>query len=158
MSGLRKLAAGLLGHLSDLRYRITGDWRFADIIEGRKPALIIYETPAVVAFLDNRPAALGHVLVVPRQRVRNLLQLDADACREVFETARLVACAQVEMLGAEGVRLLQSNGRAAGQSVFHLHVHVVPVWGPSVRPPLHSPAEVADTLRSRLRLISDGPQ
>ncbi|WP_442880524.1 HIT family protein [Brevundimonas sp.] len=120
-------------------------------MEGRKPAFVIYDTRAVVAFLDAQPTAPGHALIVPRRRAPGLLQVDADTWREVFEAARLIARAQSEALGAEGVRLLQSNGRAAGQSVFHLHLHVVPSWGPSAVPPTYTPAEVATVLRNALR-------
>lgn len=99
---------------------------FCAIVAGIAPARVVAETPTSVSFLPDVPAVLGHVLVVPRDHVRDLWDLDEERARavgaDVLATARRVRHA----LRSEGLNIIQSNGTAAGQSVFHLHVHVVP--------------------------------
>jgi len=99
---------------------------FCAIVAGDAPARIVTETATSVSFLPDVPAVLGHVLVVPRIHVSDLWGLDKEQARtlgvDVLATARVVRSA----LQPEGLNLIQSNGTAAGQSVFHLHVHVVP--------------------------------
>lgn len=99
---------------------------FCAIVAGDAPARIIAETATSVSFLPDVPAVLGHVLVVPRSHVSDLWDLDEEQARalgaDVLATARVVRSA----LQPDGLNLIQSNGTAAGQSVFHLHVHVVP--------------------------------
>lgn len=108
------------------------------------------ETTTVVAFLDALPVALGHTLVVPRRRVAYLTDLDEPTSRDLFEAARLIAHAQVQALGAHGVRLVQSNGRAAGQSVMHCHVHVIPCWSNGSALQME-PAQTCERLRVALQ-------
>ena len=105
----------------------TGDCcPFCAIIAGNAPARVVAETPTSVSFLPDVPAVLGHVLVVPRDHVRDLWDLNEKQAQalvtDVLATARTVRRA----LQPEGFNIIQSNGTAAGQSVFHLHVHVVP--------------------------------
>lgn len=99
---------------------------FCAIIAGVSPARVVAETAVSVSFLPDVPAVLGHVLVVPRDHIRDLWDLDEDQARalsvDVLATARKVR----HTLRPEGLNIIQSNGAAAGQSVFHLHVHVVP--------------------------------
>ena len=99
---------------------------FCAIVAGIAPARVVAETATSVSFLPDVPAVLGHVLVVPRDHVRDLWDLDEAHARvlgaDVLATARRVRHA----LRPEGLNIIQSNGAAAGQSVFHLHVHVVP--------------------------------
>lgn len=99
---------------------------FCAIIVGSAPARVVAETATSVSFLPDVPAVLGHVLVVPRDHVRDLWDLDDEHARalgaDVLATARTVRRA----LQPEGLNIIQSNGTAAGQSVLHLHVHVVP--------------------------------
>lgn len=99
---------------------------FCAIVAGIAPARIVMETATSVSFLPDVPAVLGHVLVVPRIHVSDLWDLDQEQARtlgaDVLAAARVVR----SVLQPEGLNLIQSNGTAAGQSVFHLHVHVVP--------------------------------
>lgn len=99
---------------------------FCAIVEGTAPARIIAETAASISFLPDVPAVLGHVLVVPRSHLGELWDLDEEQARalgaDVLATARVVR----DALQPDGLNLIQSNGTAAGQSVRHLHVHVVP--------------------------------
>lgn len=71
----------------------------------------------------------GHVLVIPKRHVTDLFELDDDLGGPLFSSARRIATKQREVLGAKGVNLLNNNGRAADQSQFHIHLHLVPRYG-----------------------------
>ena len=102
------------------------DCLFRKIVAGEIPSTRIYEDDRTVAFMDINPATRGHVLVVPREHSRDLLSIDPDDLTAVTLSAQRVAALVPERLGADGVNLLNSCGRAAWQTVFHFHVHVIP--------------------------------
>lgn len=102
------------------------DCIFCAIVAGQAPARVVAETPRTLAFLDLNPATRGHALVVPRAHARDVHDVPPDDLAEVARTAQRVAAAAVDELGAAGVNLLQSSGAVAFQTVFHLHVHVIP--------------------------------
>lgn len=97
---------------------------FCQVIDGAESAHVVHESAATVAFLDIRPVFKGHVLVVPRAHVETLTDLPDDLVQPLFTTARAVAAAVVEALGAQGSFVAMNN--TVSQSVPHLHVHVVP--------------------------------
>lgn len=101
---------------------------FCDIVAGDAEAFVVGSSETAVAFLDIAPVGTGHTLVVPTRHVSDLLDGGADVLLEVAplveETARLL----VGRLGADGINLFQSSGAAAGQEVFHFHVHLLPRW------------------------------
>ena len=98
--------------------------RFCSIVAGETPAVIVLDTPEVVAFLDHRPLFPGHTLVAPRRHVETLRDLD-DATRGVlFAEVQRVATAVQDAMGAEGSFVAMNN--VVSQSVPHLHVHAVP--------------------------------
>lgn len=99
---------------------------FCGIAAGRMPAERIYEDDDTVAFLDIFPAADGHVLVIPNAHSDDIHSTDPADVAAVAQTAQLVAGRIVGALGADGVTITQANGAAAGQTVFHYHVHVIP--------------------------------
>ncbi|MBS3939501.1 MAG: HIT domain-containing protein [Actinobacteria bacterium] len=102
------------------------DCIFCAIAAGRAPARIVAETERTLAFLDLNPATRGHTLVIPRSHARDIHDVAPADLAEVATTAQQVAAAAIAELGAAGVNLLQSSGAAAFQTVFHLHVHVIP--------------------------------
>jgi histidine triad (HIT) family protein len=102
------------------------DCIFCRIIAGEIPSQRIDEDERTVAFMDVNPATRGHALVVPRRHARDLLDIDEDDLAATFATARRLAERMSERLNADGVNLLNSCGRAAWQTVFHFHVHVIP--------------------------------
>ena len=102
------------------------DCIFCKIIKGEIPCFKLYEDDHTMAFMDINPAHEGHALVVPRVHARDLLSVEPEAIAAVAVTARRVARAVDATLAPEGLNLLQCNGEAAGQSVFHLHMHVLP--------------------------------
>lgn len=107
---------------------MDGECIFCAIAAGRAPAEILFEDEETVAFLDINPAAPGHTLIIPRRHYRNLFDLDPEAGAAVMRTAVRMARALREALAPDGMNLVQANERAAFQSVFHFHVHLVPRW------------------------------
>jgi histidine triad (HIT) family protein len=105
------------------------DCIFCQIIAGEIPAQIIAEDEKTVAFMDINPATRGHVLAVPRQHARDLLEIEPADLGAVARMAQRVATRMPDRLGADGVNLLNSCGRAAWQTVFHFHMHVIPRYG-----------------------------
>lgn len=99
---------------------------FARILRGEIPAYRVHEDEHTVAFLDLMPQADGHTLVVPRADAENLFDLDPDMAAAVIRTGQRVARAQMRAFRADGVTLMQFSGPAAGQTVFHFHLHVIP--------------------------------
>ncbi|MER8432254.1 HIT family protein [Mesorhizobium caraganae] len=99
---------------------------FAKILRGEIPSHRVYEDDAVVAFMDVMPQGLGHTLVVPKAPSRNLLDADPSTLGPLFTVVKQVALAVKKAFGADGVTVLQFNEPASGQTVYHLHVHVIP--------------------------------
>jgi len=102
------------------------DCLFCKIIAGDLPAQIVYEDERTIAFMDISPATRGHCLVVPRAHTDDLLTADTADVQACAATAQELARRAYEDLGAAGVNIMQSSGSAAWQTVFHLHLHVIP--------------------------------
>ncbi len=102
------------------------DCIFCKIVAGEIPAWIVEEDERTIAFMDIAPATRGHALVIPRAHSNDLLSVDREDLSAVMLGAQRLAVRAKERLGAEGVNLLNSCGRAAWQTVFHFHVHVIP--------------------------------
>lgn len=99
---------------------------FCAIVEGRAPSRVVYQDDDAVAFLDINPIVEGHTLVVPRRHARDLHDCPPEDLAATARAAQAVARLLVDRLGADGVNLLQASGAAAWQTVFHLHLHVLP--------------------------------
>src|SRR5690606_6381337 len=99
---------------------------FARILRGEIPSHKVYEDGAVVAFMDVMPQGPGHTLVVPKAPSRNLLAVDPATFEARFPVVQKVGVAVKKAFSADGVSIQQLNEVAAGQSVYHLHVHVLP--------------------------------
>ena len=102
------------------------DCIFCKIVAGELPSQKVDEDERTVAFMDISPATRGHLLVVPREHVRNLLEAQPEDLQAPLAAAQRMARRVSERLGAAGVNLLNSCGSAAWQTVFHFHVHVIP--------------------------------
>lgn len=98
----------------------------AKILRGEIPSIKVYEDQDTVAIMDIMPQADGHVLVIPRSPSRNLLDADPATFKALYETVQVIARAVKEAFGSDGVLVQQFNEAAAGQSIYHLHVHVIP--------------------------------
>jgi histidine triad (HIT) family protein len=99
---------------------------FAKILRGEIPSHRVYEDAHAVAFMDVMPQAAGHTLIVPRAACRNLLDAEPAALAHILPVVQRIARAAKSAFSADGISVLQFNEAAGGQSVFHLHFHVVP--------------------------------
>ena len=102
------------------------DCIFCKIINGEIPAYKIYEDDKTLAFLDIADDFLGHTLVIPKKHCTNLFDADEETINAVFQTVQKVAKHYTEKCFFDGVNILNANGVCAEQSVFHLHIHIIP--------------------------------
>ena len=103
------------------------DCIFCAIANGDLPASPVYDDDRALAFLDVRPATPGHLLVIPKQHASDLAALEAVEGAHLFTVAqRLAAAVRASSLAPEGINLFLADGEAAGQEVFHVHLHVLP--------------------------------
>ena len=100
--------------------------RFCDLIHGAGEVSMCFEDADVVAFMDIQPVNTGHVLVVPRQHFESLDDIPAAVALRVYEVAMQLAPVVKQVAGAAGMNIVVNSGAAAGQDVFHYHVHVIP--------------------------------
>jgi histidine triad (HIT) family protein len=135
------------------------DCLFCRIVAGELPSTRVHEDDRVIAILDIFPATRGHALVIPRAHAADIHDVaDADLAAAATVAKRLAGRA-VDGLGADGVTIMQSNGAAAWQTVFHYHVHVIPRYDgdPLVLPwrPGEAPADPAELERISRSYFSD---
>jgi histidine triad (HIT) family protein len=102
------------------------DCLFCKIVAGDVPATRVREDERTVAFMDINPATRGHMLVIPREHSTNLLEIASEDLAACAATAKELTALVSERLGADGVNVLNSCGRAAWQTVFHFHLHLIP--------------------------------
>ena len=101
---------------------------FAKIIRGEIPAFKVHEDERTVAFMDAMPQSDGHTLVIPRVNARNLYDIDPQALAELMKATQRVALAVRKAFKPDGMRIIQFNEPASGQTVFHIHFHIVPCY------------------------------
>lgn len=99
---------------------------FCKIASGIIPSATVYEDDDFRAILDIAPAHKGHTIILPKKHADNLFELDEATAAKLMPVAKKVAVSLKKVTSCDGVNILQNNGTAAGQSVFHLHVHVIP--------------------------------
>ena len=99
---------------------------FCKIANGDIPAATVYEDEQFRVILDLGPASKGHALILPKNHFADLLDLDEETSRAVLLLAARVGAAMKKSLGCAGFNLVQNNGEAAGQTVFHFHMHLIP--------------------------------
>jgi histidine triad (HIT) family protein len=135
------------------------DCIFCKIVAGEVPSTRVDEDERTVAFMDVNPATRGHLLVVPREHVRDLLEIGAEDLAACGAMARKLAGRITERLGADGVNLLNSCGSAAWQTVSHFHLHVIPRYE---RDPLRLPWTPApgdrDEIAAAARELQTAPE
>jgi len=101
---------------------------FAKILRGEIPSVKVYEDAKTLAFMDVMPEADGHVLVVPKEPAQDILDLSPEGLSAMMATVQKLAKVVDKALQPDGILLKQYNRAAAGQSVFHVHFHIVPRW------------------------------
>lgn len=128
---------------------------FAKIIAGDAPCVKLFEDDDAIAFMDVFPQSQGHCLVVPKERARNLLELSETTAQSAIAKVKNLASAVEKALNPDGIMVAQFNGAPAGQTVFHIHFHVIPRWeDDSIRG--HASGQMADmaeleTLAEKIR-------
>jgi histidine triad (HIT) family protein len=128
---------------------------FAKILRGEFPAYKVYEDDRTLAFLDIMPQAPGHTLVVPKSAARNILDVDPDDLAYLIKIAQKIAKTAKSVFAADGVNVFQFNEPAAGQTVFHLHVHVIPRKdGVPLKPPASIKEDPAVLAEQQARLAA----
>lgn len=127
---------------------------FCKIANGEIPANTIYEDDHFRVILDNGPATKGHALVLPKEHYEDLLSLPEEETAKAFQLAKKISGLLKDRLGADGVNVIQNNGAAAGQTVKHFHIHVIPryqgdgqkiLWEPT-NPPAETLAQTRDQI------------
>ncbi len=126
---------------------------FAKILRGEIPAVTVWEDDHVLAFMDVFPQSEGHVLIISKtSTARTLLEIEPDALARLTAAVQCTARAVEKALKPDGFQIMQFNGEAGGQTVFHLHFHIIPRW--SDRPMKgHGHAPMADA--AVLRTLAD---
>ena len=99
---------------------------FCDIIRGAAEVSVCYEDATSIAFLDIQPVHAGHTLIVPRAHYESLIDLPHDVAMHLFEVAMVLEPVIRRVSGAEGMNMVVNSGAAAGQDIFHYHVHLIP--------------------------------
>ena len=101
---------------------------FCKIVAGEIPGIKVLDEDRVLAFMDINPASQGHMLVVPKNHAENIFEISEADLSAVMSAVKRCAVAVKEALKAEGITVLQLNGKASDQLVTHLHVHIMPRW------------------------------
>ena len=109
---------------------------FAKILRGEIPSAKVFENEQVLVFMDIMPRSSGHLLVIPKSKARNILDINIDQLHAVIDTVQMMAKLVMKALKADGVTIQQFNEAPGGQEVFHLHFHVIPRYsGERMGPP-----------------------
>lgn len=134
------------------------DCIFCKIAAGEIPSATVYEDDDFRAILDLGPAAKGHTLVIPKSHSDNLLSVEPDTAAKALKVISKTANAIKEALGCDGINIVQNNGEAAGQTVMHLHFHIIPRykndsvnigWQP-MKPSNEELAATADLIKEKM--------
>ncbi len=99
---------------------------FCKIVRKEAPASILYEDDQIIAFMDVRPVSEGHALVIPKRHYVDIFDTPGEIIAETHKVTKKIAAAVGKVTNADGISIVQQNGKAAGQDIFHLHVHIIP--------------------------------
>lgn len=124
---------------------------FCKIVRKQAPASIVYEDEVVMVFLDLRPLNIGHTLVIPKAHYVDIFDIPEKELSQVHKVAKQVSFAIKKATNADGISIIQQSGKAAGQDIFHLHVHVVPRFEGQKLPPF---SELKEIERAKLDEMS----
>jgi len=101
---------------------------FAKILSGEIPSAKVYEDARVLSFMDAFPQSKGHTLVVPKVKACNLFDISSENLQNLIAHTQKIARAVRDALEPEGIQIMQYNGEAGGQTVYHIHFHIIPRW------------------------------
>lgn len=129
---------------------------FCKIANGEIPSTTLYEDKDFRVILDLGPATRGHALLLPKEHYANLFELDDALASKALVTAKMVAAKMKNALHADGFNLVQNNGEAAGQTVFHFHMHLIPRYENDQAGILWEPGETTpEDMAEVKRLVED---
>ena len=100
---------------------------FCKIADGTASASLVYEDDNVLAFLDINPSNIGHTLVVPRNHWENIFEIPEKILAEIIIVTKKISMAIKKTVDAKGIKIIQLNGKTAGQMVMHIHFHIIPI-------------------------------
>lgn len=126
------------------------DCIFCKIANGEIPSHTLYEDEEFRVIFDLGPAVKGHALVLPKNHFDNLFAMDEESAAKAFLVAKKVAAAMKDAFGADGFNVIQNNGEAAGQTVFHFHMHLIPRYEGDQAIGFWKPGKTTDEELSRL--------
>ncbi|MDI9619409.1 MAG: HIT family protein [Candidatus Nezhaarchaeota archaeon] len=134
---------------------------FCNIAHGLERAAKVYEDETCITIMDIAPVNRGHMLVIPKRHYSTIFEMPFEESSHIFGVACLMAKAVASALSADGVNILQNNGKAAWQHVFHVHIHVIPRWlgdkldvhWPALRSNFAELEAVAEHIRRKLGTI-----
>jgi histidine triad (HIT) family protein len=137
------------------------DCLFCRIVAGELPSTKVFENDRVMAIMDIAPWTKGHCLVIPKAHSANIFEIPEEDATEVIKAARSLAGAVKKAMESHGLNLLQSNGRAAWQSVEHFHLHLIPRWFsdsliPPVVPSEGNPESIARHAQKIIDALAEG--
>ena len=129
---------------------------FCKIANGEIPSTTLYEDEDFRVILDLGPATRGHALLLPKNHFANLFELDDETAQKAILVAKKMAGKMKEALGADGFNLVQNNGEAAGQTVFHFHMHLIPRYENDNAGILWEPGETTPEDMAEVKRLVDG--
>ena len=129
---------------------------FCKIANGEIPSTTLYEDEDFRVILDLGPATRGHALLLPKNHFANLFELDDETAQKAILVAKKMAGKMRDALGADGFNLVQNNGEAAGQTVFHFHMHLIPRYENDNAGILWEPGETTPEDMAEVKRLVDG--
>ena len=129
---------------------------FCKIANGEIPSATLYEDEEFRVILDLGPATRGHALLLPKNHFANLFELDDETAQKAILVAKKMAGKMKDALGADGFNLVQNNGEAAGQTVFHFHMHLIPRYENDNAGILWEPGETTPEDMAEVKRLVDG--
>ncbi len=105
---------------------MSEDCIFCKIVHRQAPSSVVYEDERTMAFMDIRPVSEGHSLVIPKKHFVDVFDTPNDELAAMYVLSKRIALAVKKATGADGITVVQQNGAAAGQDIFHIHVHIIP--------------------------------
>jgi len=130
---------------------VTESCEFCRIVSKHTLASIVYENAYVIAFLDNRPASDGHTLVIPKKHFETIYDPQDEEIARLFTVVKKIALAIRKAVNPEGLIIIQRNGKAAGQHISHLHIHVIPRYSDEK---LRDMEEIPEASKERLNEVA----
>lgn len=126
------------------------DCIFCKIAAGEIPSATLYEDADFRVILDIEPASKGHALILPKEHYANLYELDDELAAKALVLAKKMITKLTDILGCEGYNVVQNNGTAAGQTVFHFHMHLIPRYADDNVKVGWKPGKLTDEIREKL--------